>query len=294
MRLRKQLQRRIDLEKAAMMATAINIAQIAFAVGLTGIALFGEGFHLTGVMERWLVGVMAIVVIWGAIIDINEARNARKIAEQSDMLEDAYSQLEELNATLRKQRHDFKNQLQVVHSLIQLEDYDEAGKYIETVYDDIQKVSSVLRTGISAVNALIAAKMSDCESQGIHLQVEIFSAWTELPIEGYVVCRAMGNLLDNAIDALEQTPDATIRLELSKTLTDYTFYVENNGPAIPADVQEHMFERGFTTKGNGHGMGLAIVKELLEENGGSVQMESREGCTRFSCKIPKTVPAKPE
>ena len=292
MRLRKQLQRRIDLEKAAMMAVAINVAQIVFAAALTGYALFGEGFQLSGMMERGFVVVMAAVVIWGAVIDINEARNARRIAEQSDMLEDAYDQLEELNATLRKQRHDFKNQLQVVHGLIELEDYGEAGKYIETVYDDIQKVSSVLRTGIPAVNALIAAKMSDCESRNVKLDVEIFSAWKQLPMEGYVVCRVMGNLLDNAIEALTDIPDANIRLELSETLTDYTFYVQNNGPMIPEPMRERLFERGFTTKRTGSGMGLAIVKELLEENGGSVQLTSEEGCTRFSCKIAKIVQTK--
>ena len=286
MRIRKN----VDLEKAALMAAVINALQILFALSLTGYALFGAGFQLTGIAERLLVGIMAAVVIWGAVIDIREAFGARRIAEQSDMLEDAYGQLEGLNATLRKQRHDFKNQLQVVHSLIQLEDYQEAGRYIETVYDDIQKVSSVLRTGIPAVNALIAAKMSDCESRGIEMQVEIYSAWAELPVEGYVVCRVMGNLLDNAIEAAAGTPGAKVRLELSKALNDYTFFVENSGPEIPEDIRGKLFERGFTTKGTGHGMGLAIVKELLEECGGGVALESSNGCTRFSCRIPKQTP----
>lgn len=285
--MRKRERRSVNLDKAAKTAAIINGAQILFALGLTCYALFGTGFHLSGNAERWLVALMACVVIWGAVIDINDAFNARKIAEQSDMLEDAYGQLEELNATLRKQRHDFKNQLQVVHGLIELGDHAEAGQYIETVYDDIQKVSSVLRTGIPAVNALIAAKMSDCESRGVEMQVEIFSAWKQLPVEGYVICRVMGNLLDNAIDAVAKTRGARIRLELSETLADYTFYVENNGPQIPAQIRGQLFERGFTTKRTGTGMGLAIVKELLEECGGSVQLESADGCTRFSCKVPK-------
>lgn len=282
-----RLRRRVDLEKAAKFAVVINALQILFAIGLTLYALFGADFHLSGNAERLLLGLTALVVTWGAAIDIRDAFSARRIAEQSDMLEDAYSQLEELNATLRKQRHDFKNQLQVVHSLIELDDHEEAGRYIESVYDDIQKVSSVLRTGIPAVNALIAAKMSDCESRGIALTVDIFSTWNELPVEGYVVCRVMGNLLDNAIEAVADVPQAGVRLELSKALNDYTFFVENNGPAIPAQVQERIFERGFTTKRTGNGMGLAIVRELLTECGGSVAVESREGCTRFTCRIPK-------
>ena len=282
-----RIRKKIDLDKAAKFAVVINALQILFAMGLTLLALFGSGFHLSGNAERLLLGMMAVVVTWGAVIDIRDAFNARRIAEQSDMLEDAYGQLEELNATLRKQRHDFKNQLQVVHGLIELEDHAEAGRYIESVYDDIQKVSSVLRTGIPAVNALIAAKMSDCESRGIGLKVDIYSAWNELPMEGYVVCRVMGNLLDNAIEAVADVPGAQIRLELSKALNDFTFYVENNGPEIPPQVRARIFERGFTTKRTGNGMGLAIVQELLDECGGSVIVESREGATRFACRIPK-------
>lgn len=285
-----KIRRKVDLEKAAWTAVTINAMQILFALVLIGYALFGTGFHLSGLAERLLTGMMALVVTWGAVIDIREAFDARKIAEQSDMLEDAYGQLEELNATLRKQRHDFKNQLQVVHGLIQLQDYDEAGRYIETVYEDIQRVGSVLRTGIPAVNALIAAKMGDCEERGIEMSVGIYSAWTDLPVEGYVISRIMGNLLDNAIDAAADAPEGRIHIELSKTVNHYTFFVENNGAEIPPEARERLFERGFTTKGGGHGMGLAIVRELLEECGGSVAVESGGGRTRFSCRIPMQIP----
>lgn len=281
------MRRRVNLNKAAQVAVWINAMQILIALGIASYALFGRTFQLSGAAEQFLVLLMAVIVSWGAAIDIKDAFDARKIAEQSDMLEDAYRQLEELNATLRKQRHDFKNQLQVVHSLIELEDYSEANRYIEAVYDDIQKVSAVLKTGIPAVNALIAAKSSDCERRHIKFDVEIFSAWNALPVEGYLVCRVLGNLLDNAMEALADAQNGVIRLQLSETMTDYTFFVENNGPKIPAQIRGSLFERGFTTKRTGHGMGLAIVKELLEQCGGGVEMFSEEGCTKFSARIPK-------
>ncbi len=287
------MRERLNLDKAAKMAIMANAAQIIIALGITGYSLFGSGFNLSGMAERMLVMLMAVIVTWGAASDISAAFNARKIAEQSDMLEDAYRQLEELNATLRKQRHDFKNQLQVVHSLIELEDYAEASRYIETVYDDIQRDSAVLKTGIPAVNALIAAKSSDCEGRHIALDVEIYSAWKALPVEGYVVCRVLGNLLDNAMEALGSTDGPAIRLQLSETLTDYTFFVENNGPRIPTQIRAHLFERGFTTKRTGHGMGLAIVKELLEENGGGIELQTEDGCTRFTGRIPKRADGAP-
>ena len=60
--MRKREKRSVNLEKAAKTAVAINAAQIFFALGLTGYALFGSGFHLSGLAERWLVALMAIVV----------------------------------------------------------------------------------------------------------------------------------------------------------------------------------------------------------------------------------------
>ena len=84
-----------------------------------------------------LICAVAFVVVWGALLDIRDARNARKIASQSEMLEDAYTQLEDLNGTLRAQRHDFKNHMQVVFGLIGF-------------FDDYEKVHKKRNLGLTA------------------------------------------------------------------------------------------------------------------------------------------------
>ena len=116
--MKKTLRERLDLNKVSRYAIAANAAQVIFAVGLVLYALFGREFDLSGMAERLLICAVAFVVVWGALLDIRDARNARKIASQSEMLEDAYTQLEDLNGTLRAQRHDFKNHMQVVFGLI--------------------------------------------------------------------------------------------------------------------------------------------------------------------------------
>ena len=116
--MKKTLRERLDLNKVSRYAIAANAAQVFFAVGLVLYALFGREFDLSGMAERLLICAVAFVVVWGAFLDIRDARNARKIASQSEMLEDAYAQLEDLNGTLRAQRHDFKNHMQVIFGLI--------------------------------------------------------------------------------------------------------------------------------------------------------------------------------
>ena len=78
------------MHKVSRYAIAANAAQAFFAVGLVLYALFGREFDLSGMAERLLICAVAFVVVWGALLDIRDARNARKIASQSEMLEDAY------------------------------------------------------------------------------------------------------------------------------------------------------------------------------------------------------------
>jgi sensor histidine kinase regulating citrate/malate metabolism len=96
------------------------------------------------------------------------------------------------------------NHLQVVFSLLELGDSDEAMKYVESVYGDIKRTGSALKTAIPAVNALIAAKRQDCEAQGIALALHIASSWQGLPVPGWEMCRVLGNLIDNAREALSE------------------------------------------------------------------------------------------
>jgi len=86
---------------------------------------------------------------------------------------------------------------------------------------------------------------------------------------------AIRNLLINSIEAikgkgqiefiLKSSPEA-IRLE-----------IKDSGAGIPADIAEHIFEPYFSTKEKGTGLGLAICKRIVEENGGSIKIESRSG-----------------
>ncbi len=231
-----------------------------------------------------------LIVAWGAVLDIREARGAVRVAEQAQMLEDAYGQLETLNGTLRKERHDFKNHLQVIYALTELGDGGEVLAYIESLNLDIRRTGSALKTAIPAVNALIAAKKQECADHGIALETEISSPWQGMPVPGWEMCRVLGNLIDNARDALLESPDRekpAITLSIGEGEGEFTFSVANNGPAIPAKLRESIFQMGFTTKSEGHGSGLSIVREIVTEAGGRIEVESDERRTVFSGRIPK-------
>ena len=95
------------------------------------------------------------------------------------------------------------------------------------------------------------------------------------------------NLIDNAIYAVKGTGKICIA----------TFYdddqvvveIADNGPGIPPDVQSHIFEPFYTTKGVGSGTGLGLVisnRIVADRHGGEIEFESEPGDTRFKVRLP--------
>jgi len=116
----------------------------------------------------------------------------------------------------------------------------------------------------------------------------------ELKIEAWELCKILANLLDNAITAVKQKEgEKQIRLQMEENKSDYMFRIANNGPEIPAAQQKLIFGRGYTTKkGEGHGIGLAIVSSILKEADGSIELQSNETETIFFVTLPRSVQGK--
>lgn len=278
-----------NLNKLTRLAIIANAVQIACALAIFVHALFNDSFNIPDQAEIVLLAVVCGVVIWGAAADIRDAFVMRHVEQQRSMLEYAYRQLEELNQTLRKQRHDFKNHLQVVYSLIEMGAYDDVKDYIQRVYDDVQSVGALMRTSSPAVNALLSAKDADCRERGLRFEAVIQSAWEDMPVAGWEMCRIIGNLVDNAMDALQeaQTSEGYVRVTIGETIPCFLLEVENNGPQIPEEHLQDIFRAGFTTKSAGHGNGLSIVSELVEKYGGTLNLMSDAAHTCFSCAFPR-------
>ena len=289
------MRRTIDIKKAARYAIILNAVQIAAAVAIALLVL------LTDVEARasWryiaaLVCVSALLVICGAIVDIGNALSADRIKQQSEMLEEAYAQLESLNGALRAQRHDFRNHLQVIGGLMEMGESDEAAKYIDRVYGSVGALSAQLRTASPAVNALLRVKTAEAQKHGVAMDVIVRSAWEGLPAQGWEMCRVLGNLIDNAMDALKDTPSPRVTVTLGEELRALIFSVENNGPEIPMEIREKIFQPGFTTKGGERGQGLAIVREIIAGYGGELTLESDENHTAFCGRLPRGAAQPPE
>ena len=84
------------------------------------------------------------------------------------------------------------------------------------------------------------------------------------------------NLIKNALECMEGQNEKVLKLYSEVSPSSYAITVENNGPEIKGEFKRKIFNKFFTTKGkrNGSGMGLSIVKNVLEEHQGKIDLKS--------------------
>ncbi|MBR0406525.1 MAG: Spo0B domain-containing protein [Clostridia bacterium] len=281
-------QPQLNVRKAALYSIIINALQI-IAVCALAVYILHDGLNqsLRGPLGDIVVLILAAVVSWGAVMDIREAYHAGKLSFKLHGLDETVHQMNDMNIALRAQRHDFLNHLQVVYSLIEMKEYEEANRYIEQVYGDIQSLSQALKTRCAPVNALLRVKMAEARQRGIQTECTVHAAWEDLPLPAWEMCRVLSNLIDNAMDALKETENPCLWISLNEDVKSYSFEVKNNGPAIPEKNLHSIFDAGFSGKGEGRGMGLFIARETMRGVKGDLNVESTNEATAFQGWVPK-------
>jgi len=99
--------------------------------------------------------------------------------------------------------------------------------------------------------------------------------------------QVLHNLIQNAQDALEGRQDGLIRIEVRRNADTLILRVLDNGPGFPPELLRHAFEPYFTTKPKGTGLGLAVIKKILDDHGARVRLVNRaEGGAMVEIEFP--------
>jgi signal transduction histidine kinase len=144
-----------------------------------------------------------------------------------------------------------------------------------------EKVQANLIDGIETVLTLYQNQLK----QG----VEIIRNYAQLP---QVMCypdelnQVWTNLIHNALQATNYK--GTLQIETLIEKTDVFINITDSGPGIPDDIKQKIFEPFFTTKppGEGSGLGLDIVRKIIEKHEGKITFTSTPGKTTFTVSIP--------
>ncbi|MHB8190078.1 MAG: sensor histidine kinase [Ferrimicrobium sp.] len=196
-----------------------------------------------------------------------------------------------LTDALRAQAHDFSNRMHTVVGLIELGETEDAVRFATNIALRDTALMDRLTAEIKnpVVVALLLAKSAIAAERNVDLRLGASVAIpADIPSPSDIVT-LLGNLVDNAIDAVQSVQPAWVEVRLSRQETTLVIQVSDSGPGIPGEHAEEIFLDGYTTKvaanGSRRGLGLALVKQLVTRHGGAISI-SREVGALFTVELP--------
>ena len=192
---------------------------------------------------------------------------------------------------LRSQMHEFNNKLQVVSGLVQSRQYAELDEYVGTIVHltnrETLQLNSKIRDPIIA--AFISSKFDRAAEEKVDLiltdQTKLRSDLPQELVQDLIVI--IGNLLESAFVAVQNCDMQTVTLELTESAGEIVISVWDSGIEIPSELLDSLFDYGFTTKEDGNGIGLYLVREACNRNSGYITVASnRYDGTEFVAHIP--------
>ncbi len=224
------------------------------------------------------VPVMEAGIISGAVALLHDRTEYTKLMEE-------LSGTKYLVDSMRANNHDFTNKLHVILGLIQIGEYDKAVSYIENISIIQRQTLSTVMNAVdnSSFAALLIGKIaraSECNVKFI-LKEGIRFKSSDIAIPSEALVTIAGNLIDNALDAMNmQLSDMNRQRELEFGVFtkpgEFLMTVRDTGCGIPKEIQDKIFEKGFSTKGKGRGVGMHHTKQLVESLGGTISFESEK------------------
>jgi signal transduction histidine kinase len=156
--------------------------------------------------------------------------------------------------------------------------------YKSYVYLDQAPVQDVdIHEGLDGTLLILGGKLKE----GISVRKEYAPNLPKIMAYGSELNQVWTNLIKNAADALEGKGEIVLRTRPDNGWV--VVEIEDNGPGVPKDLQERIFETGFTTKSRdeGTGLGLGSSRKIIEErHRGEISLASQPGNTRFEVRLP--------
>ena len=188
-----------------------------------------------------------------------------------------------LMGEIRAQNHEFMNKLHTISGLIQLEEYKEAIDFIEQASRSSQKLVGIIGSKIKepSVAGLLLSKCNKASEKKVKLIINEETYMRDLPEKMHKdeFCSIVGNLIENSLDELAGRTDGIIEVGLFQGDDEMNITVFDNGRGIPEKMQDKIFEKGHSSKGENRGYGLFIIKEIVDTYGGKIRLWCESGTT---------------
>lgn len=257
---------------------AFRFVSVIVLIGFVAVITLSEQTVLViadDTLDMWTI--LAVVLMMSVLVfNMNrqyevEKELAKLKSEQAELLERDYTSLSNAYAINAKLFHDFHNHIGVLRQLLSHSKTQEAIQYLDELQTPVKEMTDTIWTGDETIDYLINSKALIAEKNGIKYQVQVeFPRHTNL--RSADLCAILGNLLDNALEAVKQIPvpeQRFIQLTIRRINQMLIIKVENSFITPPVKQDG---ELKTSKDDNGlHGWGLKSAQTAAEKYDGMVQ-----------------------
>ncbi|WP_236332928.1 sensor histidine kinase [Paenibacillus auburnensis] len=238
-----------------------------------------QGFTNANIQANSLLFVFYFILLIGVFMVLT--RSVMKEAlmqgkqEQYERLLEYTDNLEMMYTDMQKFRHDYINILLSMSEYIRSKDVEGLSTYFdhkilpisEGMQNNNYKLGTLQNVKIQELKGILSSKLIRAQELHIDAVVEAVEPIEAVNMDSVKLCRCLGIILDNAIEEAIKCESSNLRVALVKRTGGVLIAVANScqpdGPEL-----HRIFEKGFSTKGTGRGLGLSNLREIVSQCAG--------------------------
>ncbi|WP_317636646.1 sensor histidine kinase [Xylocopilactobacillus apicola] len=219
--------------------------------------------------QSFLVFVLFILLVVGYVsYEVSKTRRNKRLELEKSMMENYVGTLEKMQLDIKKVQHDYKNMLLGINGFVDEDEINREALKDFLAENQLRQNAVQLKTSnlddlkninLPIIKGLISTKIVQAGQKGIRVIVECLEAIQIQKVDPFDLARALGIILDNAIEESEKQEQGEIRIVLLDDEAKTTFIISNT-------CLKKVSNFGVSTKGQNRGLGLKNLKEIVENN----------------------------
>lgn len=204
---------------------------------------------------------------------------------QQELIQTHYQEVDNMYRQIRGWRHDYRNHIQTMKAYAAAEDWEAIRHYLDLLDEDLTTVDTVVKTGNPMADAILNSKISLARSKEIQVIADA-DIPVKLKASEIDLCCIIGNLFDNAIEASLALPkeQRIIRIYMDMKGTQLYISFTNFTTGKKMKKEGNLFK---STKGEGHGLGLIRIDDIVKRLDGYINRNSEDGAFTTEILIPQ-------
>lgn len=254
-------------------------AFLTIVVNAVMMIAFPAGFLKLHPLIGWIYnGGFYLILYAGCNFICNHAiflfRVIQQAARESKSLENQLEVMTESEEKVHALSHDIKHHLQGIYTMAQQEENEDVLRYLEQMEDSLVNSKEYVKTGNPKLDAILNYMLSKAERLGIKVEHNI-KVSKKISLEAYELNIILGNLLENALDAVEGSPEKYIDLHILENKGTLMINIKNSYSGNLVAYGERLIS---TKHGSNHGYGLPNVKKIVDSHQGimNISYDERE------------------